>query len=205
MSGARRAPGRSQAGAHADGGSSDVPAGRGADLTFGLMAEFATADELLAAARAARDAGYTRLEAYAPFHVEGLAEAVGFRRTKVPLVTFVGGVIGCIGGYFMQWYAAVLDYPINVGGRPLHSWPMFIPVTFELTILCAAFAAVLALVCGSGLPDLSHPVFNARDFDLATRNRFFLVLRSDDPRFDADGASRWLDALHPMNRCEVPR
>jgi hypothetical protein len=169
------------------------------------MAEFATADALLAAAQAARTAGYARIEAYAPFHVEGLAEAVGFTRTRVPLATFLGGAIGGVGGYFMQWYSAVLDYPINVGGRPLHSWPMFVPVTFELTILCAALAAVLALVCGSGLPDLYHPVFNARDFDLATRNRFFLVLRSDDPTFEPEAAARWLDALHPIARCEVPR
>jgi len=196
MSGARRAPGRSQAGAHADGGSSDVPAGRGADLTFGLMAEFATADELLAAARAARDAGYTRLEAYAPFHVEGLAEAVGFRRTKVPLVSFVGGVIGCIGGYFMQWYAAVLDYPINVGGRPLHSWPMFIPVTFELTILFGAFAAVFGMLGLNGLPMPYHPVFNVERFAAhASQDRFFLAIEATDAKFDRVQTRSFLQGL----------
>jgi hypothetical protein len=169
------------------------------------MAEFATGDELLAAARQARDAGYTRIEAYSPFPVDGLAEAIGFRRTRVPLVTFLGAVAGGVGGYLLQWTSAVLDYPVNVGGRPLHSWPMFVPVTFEMTVLFGALAAVLALLLGSGLPQLYHPVFNAPDFDLASRNRFFLCVRSDDPRFDAQETARWLDTLSPLRRCEVPR
>ena len=171
---------------------------------WGVMAEFASADELLAASRETREAGYTRLEAYAPFPVEGLAEAVGFRGTRVPLATFVGALLGGVGGYALQWYSAVIDYPIDVGGRPLHSWPMFIPVTFELAVLAGALAAVGALLFGSGLPALYHPVFDAPDFDLATRNRFFLCVRSDDPKFDADATARWLDGLRPLRRCEVP-
>jgi ActD protein len=172
---------------------------------WGVMAELASADELLAAARAARAAGYRHAEAYAPFPVEGLAEALGFRRSWVAPITFLGGVAGGVGGYFMQWYSAVVDYAINVGGRPLHSWPMFIPVTFELTVLGGALAAVLALFISNGLPNLYHPIFNAPDFDLAMRNRFFLCLRSDDPAFDAEGAARLLDGLKPLRRAEVPR
>ena len=137
--------------------------------------------------------------------IDGLAEATGVERSPIAALTFVGASIGGLGGYAMQWYSAVIDRPINVGGRPLHSWPMFIPVTFELAVLAGAFAAVGALLFGNGLPALFHPVFDAPDFDLATRNRFFLCVRSDDPKFDADATSRWLDGLHPLRRCEVPR
>ena len=167
---------------------------------WGLMAEFATADELLAAARAAREAGYTRVEAYSPFPVEGLAEAVGFQRSAVPLATFLGGLAGGLGGFFMQWYSAVVDYSFNIGGRPLNSWPMFVPVTFELTVLGAALAAFIAVIVGNRLPDLSDPVFEAPDFELAMRNRFFLCLRADDARFDAEDSAGWLDARHPLKR-----
>jgi hypothetical protein len=172
---------------------------------WGLMAEFGTAEELVAAAEAAREAGYTRIEAYAPFHVEGLAEAVGFRRNRVAPITFAGALLGGLSGYFMQWYSTVVDYPVNVGGRPLHSWPMFVPVTFELTVLGGALAAFLAVIVGNRLPDLSYPVFDARDFDLATRNRFFLCLRADDPRFDGRQSGAWLDARRPLERVEVLR
>ena len=123
----------------------------------------------------------------------------------MPFFTLVGAILGGIGGYFLQWYAATVDYPINIGGRPLHSWPMFIPATFELTILGGALAAVLAFIFGSGLPNLYHPVFDAPDFDFATRDRFFLCLRSDDPVFEAGAAARLLDSLGPVRRDEVPR
>lgn len=171
---------------------------------WGWMAEFATADALVAAAHAAHAQGYRCVEAYSPFHVEGLAEALGSRSTRVPAIVFAGALLGAIGGYLMQWYSAVVDYPINVGGRPLHSWPMFVPVTFELAVLGGAIAAVLALLVGSGLPRITHPVFRAPDFDLATRNRFFLCLRSDDPSFDRERAARFLDSLQPLRRVEVP-
>jgi hypothetical protein len=169
----------------------------------GWMAEFDSADALLAATRSARAEGYAP-EAYAPFLVEGLAEAAGVQRSPIAAITFVGALAGGIGGYAMQWYSAVVDRPLNVGGRPLHSWPMFVPVTFELTILGAAFAAVLAFLCSSRLPRLRHPLFEVSDFKLATRNRFFLVLRSDDPAFDVDASARWLDARRPLRRVEVP-
>jgi hypothetical protein len=172
---------------------------------WGVMAEFATADALLDAARRVRAAGYRRVEAYAPIHVEGLADAVGFTRTRVPLITLLGALCGGALGYFMQWYAAVVNYPLDIGGRPLHSWPMFIPVTFSLTILFGAVAAVAACLFGSGLPSLYHPVFNAPDFGLASRDRFFLCLRADDPAFDRADAGSLLDSLRPVRISEVSK
>ncbi len=174
-----------------------------ADAVWGVVAEFATADALLEATEAVRERGYKRIEAYAPFHVEGLAEAVGFRRNRVAFVTFLGGLIGGLGGYFMQWYSAVIDYPINVGGRPLNSWPMFIPVTFELTVLGAVLAAFFAVIIGNQLPDLYYPLFKAPDFDLAMRSRFFLCVRSDDPAFDQQRTAALLDSFDPLKRSEV--
>jgi hypothetical protein len=171
---------------------------------YGLLAEFSTATALIDAATRARQAGYQRVEAYAPFAVEGLADAVGFTGNHVPLMTLLGGLAAGLGGYFMQWYSAVIDYPINVGGRPLHSWPSFIPVTFEMTILGAALAAVIGMLVANGLPKLYHPVFNAPEFDLATRNRFFLCLPAHDPAFDLDRAKGWLNELQPLMVCEVP-
>jgi hypothetical protein len=172
---------------------------------YGFIAEFRTGDALLEAARRAREEGYGELEAYAPYPVEGIAEAVGFKRNRVPLVTLIGGIVGGLGGYFLQWYSAVIDYPINVGGRPLHSWPSFIPPTFELTILGAALAAVFGMLAMNGLPRLRHPVFNAPDFGQVTRNRFFLCLPAHDPHFDYKRSWRFLQSLQPMSVSEVPR
>ena len=170
---------------------------------WGLMAEFATADALLAAARRVRAAGYRHVEAYSPFPVEGLAEALGYERTPVPFWTFLGALAGGAGGYFMQWYSAVIDYPLNIGGRPLHSWPMFVPLAFELAVLGGAFAAVVAFLVASGLPRLRHPLFASRDFDLATRNRFFLCLCSDDPAFEPGQSRALLQELQPLACVEV--
>jgi Protein of unknown function (DUF3341) len=171
---------------------------------YGLLAEFASADALLSAAHRARESGYSRLEAYSPFPVDGLAAAIGAERTRVPLITLLGGIVGGAGTYFMLWYSAVIDYPINSGARPLHSWPAFIPPTFEITVLGAALAAFFAFVIGSGLPRLYHPVFNARDFDLASRNRFFLCILTADPHFDAQRARSFLHSLDPLRVVEVP-
>src|SRR5689334_24988330 len=170
---------------------------------YGVLAEFRTADALLDAVRAAREAGYDDIEAYAPFPVEGLPEAVGMRRNAVPAATLIGGIVGGVATYFMQWYSAVLSYPINVGGRPLHSWPSFIPATFEITILGAALAAVGTMLFCNGLPRLHHPLFGVREFDLATRNRFFLCLRAG-PSFDVPATRAWLAKLEPMKLWDVP-
>jgi hypothetical protein len=171
---------------------------------WGVMAEFATADALLDAARRAREAGWRRIEAYSPFPVEGLAEAIGFERDRVAAATFAGGLVGGIGGFFLQWYSAVVDFPIDIAGRPLDSWPMFVPVTFEMAVLGGAIAAVLAMLAGSGLPQLRHPLFAMPEFDLATRNRFFLCLRADDPQFRGDDALQMLQSLKPLRAMEVP-
>jgi hypothetical protein len=170
---------------------------------WGLMAEFSGADALVAAAHAAHAAGYRHAEAYAPFAVEGLPEALALRPRGIAAACLVGAVAGALAGYFMQWYAAVVSYPVNIGGRPLHSWPMFVPVSFSLAVLCGALGAVGAMLWRAGLPRLCHPVFNAADFDLATRNRFFLCLRSDDPAFDAAKAHALLDGLRPLRISEV--
>src|SRR5438093_7422996 len=167
------------------------------DALYGLMAEFASAEHLVAAVREAREAGHERVEAYAPFPVEGLAEATGMRRNWIPAIVLGGGLAGGIGGYFMQWYSAVISYPINSGGRPLHSWPEFIPVTFELTVLVAALAGVVGMLALNGLPRLHHPLFNMPEFDLASRNRFFLCLHGD-------GARQFLRELDPIGTWDVP-
>ena len=175
------------------------------DPRWALMAEYETAEDLVAAAQAAHDAGYRHAEAYAPYAVEGLAEAVGFRRSRIPALVLVGGLVGGAGGYFLQWYAAVRSYPENIGGRPLHSWPMFIPVTFEMIVLFAALTAFVAVLAGNGLPRLSYPIFDVPDFDLASRNRFFLCLRTDDPAFDEARVRDVLATRLPLRIAEVAR
>ena len=171
---------------------------------YGLLAEFPSADALCAAARHARDNGYTRVEAYSPFAIEGLDDIVGADKGWIAPLTLVGGILGGAGTYFLQWYAAVVDYPINIGGRPLHSWPAFIPATFEITILGAAVAAVLAMLVLNGLPRLYHPLFEVEEFELASRNRFFLCLPARDPVFAPCPARDLLEELHPLLLREVP-
>jgi hypothetical protein len=171
----------------------------------GLMAEFDSPEPLIAAARRAFAEGFRRMDAYSPFPVEGLAEALGFHRTGVPLIVLIGGLIGCIGGFYLQYWVAVIDYPINVGGRPLNSWPSFIPVTFELTILIAALFAFFGVLALNGLPMPYHPVFNVDRFELASRNRFFLCIEAADPKFDSDRTRRFLESCGPYGVYEVER
>lgn len=170
---------------------------------YGLMAEFRSPETLLHAAERASREGFKRMDAYTPFPVEGLAEAIGFSRTRMPLIVLIGGIIGCVGGYFLQYWVAVLDYPLNVGGRPLNSWPAFVPVTFELTILCAALAAFFGVLALNGLPMPYHPVFNVEQFELASRNHFFLCIEAVDPKFDADATRKFLESLSPEGVYQV--
>jgi ActD protein len=170
---------------------------------YGVMAEFDSPADLLEAAGRAYAEGYRRLDAYSPFPVHGLAEAIGFHRTRLPLLVLCGGIVGCVGGYFLQYWISAIDYPLNIGGRPLNSWPTFIPVTFELTILLAALVAVLGMLALNGLPMPYHPVFNVPAFELASRNRFFLCIESIDPKFDRGETRRFLENLKAQAVFEV--
>jgi len=163
---------------------------------YGLMAEFASGDSLVQAARRAYEAGYRRMDAYSPLPIDGLAEALGFRHTRVPLIVLIGGVVGCVGGFALQYWISAIDYPVNVGGRPYNSWPSFIPVTFELTILVAAVAALLGMLALNGLPMPYHPVFNVPRFAQATRDRFFLCIEAGDPKFDRETTRQFLEGLN---------
>lgn len=151
-----------------------------APTRWAFMAEYAEADQLLVAARRARAAGYTQLDAFTPFPVPGLAEALGLRPTRLPMVVLIAGLLGACAGYLLQWYPSVIDYPWNVGGRPLHSWPAFVPITFESMVLCAASTAALAMILANGLPRLHHPVFDAPHFRRASTDRFFLAILDGD-------------------------
>ena len=172
---------------------------------YGLLAEFATPDDLLLAARHAYEEGYRKLDAYSPLPVDGLAEAIGFTHNRMPLVVLIGGLTGAILGYSMQWYSATIDYPIDVGGRPFHSWPSFIPITFELTVLLAAFGAVFGMLALNGLPMPYHPVFNVPGFAMASRSRFFLCIEAADPLFDPEGTTRFLEGQNPRAISVVDR
>ncbi len=163
----------------------------------GIMAEFNTPEEVLNAARKASEHGYTRMDAYSPFPVEGLSEAVGFHKTRIPFIVLIAGLFGAVGGFFLQYYAAVIGYPLNVGGRPLNSWPSFIPITFELTVLCAGVTAAVAMIILNGLPMPYHPVFNVPAFERVTRDKFFLCIEAADPKFDQAMTENFLKSLHP--------
>lgn len=171
---------------------------------YGLLAEYAEPDEVIAAARRAHDAGYRRLDAFAPFPIDELSHAVGKPRTRLPLITLAGGAVGALGGYGMQYWTSVFDFPLNVGGRPLHSWPAFIPITFELTILCAAIATVAGMCILNRLPTPHHPLFDVPAFARATQDRFFLCIESTDEQFDKAGTRRLLESTNPVDIYEVP-
>jgi hypothetical protein len=170
---------------------------------YGVMAQFDTPSHLVAAARETYAAGYRRINGYSPFPIEELSEAIGFHRSALPLIVLIGGILGAVGGYGMQYWMEVVDYPINVGGKPFNSWPAFIPITFECTVLVAAFAAVLGMLALNKLPQPYHPVFNAPNFALATRDSFFLVIESKDPKFDHDDAVRFLRSLEAREVIDV--
>ena len=169
------------------------PSGR--PTIYGLMAEFETPQGLVDAARRAHHEGYRKMDAYSPVPIEELHDALHMHDERLPKMVLIGGIVGALGGYSLQYWAATMAYPLNVGGRPLHSWPTFIPVTFETTILAAALTAVLGMLALNGLPQPFHPVFNVPRFALASRNRFFLCIESRDPKFNLDTTRQFLETL----------
>ena len=159
------------------------------------MAEFGSPETLVHAAEKARLAGYKHMDAYTPIPVEDLDEALGLRRTRLPILVFFGGVFGGLAGFGLEYWTQVIAYPLNIGARPFNSWPQFIPVTFEMTILVAVFSAVLGMLALNGLPHPYHPVFNVPRFALASRNRFFFAVEADDPHFDRAATQKFLEEV----------
>ncbi len=171
---------------------------------WGVIAEFNDPQALLSAANATREHGYTSIDAFSPFPVHGLAEAIGFHKSKLSAIVLSMGVLGGLGGFFMCWYANVIAYPLNIGGKPYNSWPAWIPIAFECAVLLAAFGAVFGMLALNGLPMPYHPVFNVRRFDSASRDKFFLVIQARDPKFEHEEARRFLEALGPREVTDVP-
>jgi hypothetical protein len=174
-----------------------------AEPLYGLMAEFEDPKALVDATRRACEHGYRDMDAYSPIPLEELTEALGIHQTGVAPLVLLGGIIGAVSGYGLQYWVAAIAYPLNVGGRPFNSWPAFVPVTFELTVLFAALTAVFGMLALNRLPMLYHPVFNVPRFALATRDRFFLCIEATDPKFDPDATRQFLESLAPREVSEV--
>jgi hypothetical protein len=174
------------------------------DPIYGVMAEFDTPVALVEAAKRTYQAGYRKIDTYTPFPVEGLAEEIGFHRDEVPLVVLIGGIVGGLTGYLMQYWMSAVAYPLNIGGKPYHSWPAFIVITFEMTILFAGISAVFGMLALNGLPMPYHPVFNVPRFTRASRDRFFLVVFSSDVKYDPAATRQFLESLDPRSVAEVP-
>ncbi|MBI1293706.1 DUF3341 domain-containing protein [bacterium] len=170
---------------------------------YGLLAEFEDGDTLLTATQETVNRGYARIEAYTPYPVHGLARVLGVRNRRLPLIVLGGGIVGGLGALLMQWYSATIHYPLNVGGRPLASWPSFIPVTFEVIILVAGITAVLGMFALNGLPQPYHPIFNVVEFAAASRDRFYLCIEAEDERFDRVETHHFLDAVGAVRVFEV--
>jgi hypothetical protein len=170
---------------------------------YGLLAEFETPEQVLAAARSTREAGYRKIDAFTPIPVEGLAEAVGFTWTSLPIVVFIGGLLGGMIGFGMCWYANVISFPLDIGGKPFNSWPMWIPITFELTVLGGALAATFGMLAMNGLPTPYHPIFNVSRFALASTDRFFLCIKARDNKFDVAQTKAFLEGLNPHGVFEI--
>lgn len=172
-------------------------------MLHGIVAEFPTPDSLVLACRKARNAGYRLMDAYTPYPLEGAAEAIGFEKTQVPLLTLIGGILGGLTGFGLQWWVHTQAYPLNIGGRPLNSWPSFIIITFELTVLFAGITAVVGMLTLNGLPQPYHPIFNHPRFSAASRDRFFLCIEAADPKFDLTETRRFLEASGAIDVAEV--
>src|SRR3954454_7148289 len=170
---------------------------------YGLMAEFDNPTDAVAATHRAYAEGYRRMDAYSPYPIEELSDAVGFHKTRVPLVVLCGAILGGLSGYMLQYWISVISYPLNVGGRPMHSWPAFIIVTFEMTILFGGISAVVGMLALNGLPMPYHPVFNNPRFTSASRDKFFLCIEAADPKFDRISTGSFLMGLNAVDVTEV--
>lgn len=170
---------------------------------YGLMAEFDEPETLLAAAERAHDAGYRDMDAYSPLPIEGLAEAIGFRRTLIEKIVFVAGCLGATGGFTLCWWMTVVAYPHIVAGRPLNSWPAYVPITFESMVLVSCLTAVIGMLMLNGLPQPYHPLFNVKEFERASRDRFFLCIEATDPKFQFEDTRAFLESLQPLEVMEV--
>jgi hypothetical protein len=170
---------------------------------YGLMAEFDEPETLLAAAERAHDAGYRDMDAYTPLPIEGLAEAIGFRRTLIEKIVFVAGCLGATGGFTLCWWMTVVAYPHIVAGRPLNSWPAYVPITFESMVLVSCLTAVIGMLMLNGLPQPYHPLFNVKEFERASRDRFFLCIEATDPKFQFEDTRAFLESLRPLEVMEV--
>ncbi len=170
---------------------------------YGYIAEFEEPDRLLEAARKVKAEGYDVVEAYSPLPLHGLADILGWSN-RLPAIVFAGGVLGACVGFGLQYWVSVIEYPVIVAGKPFNSWPAFIVPTFECTILFAAIAAVLGMFWLNGLPQPYHPVFNVPRFVEASRDRFFLMILSRDPRFEMERTKKFMRALNPVSLEEVP-
>lgn len=166
-------------------------------VIYGLVASFETADQLVAATKAAKAAGYSHLDTHTPYPVGETADALGFPKSEMGVVMFLGGLTGACGGFFMQYWTNAYGYPLIVGGRPYLSWPSFIPITFEMMVLTASLSGLFGLMALCGLPRLNHPLFSSKVFDRATRDRFILSVEATDPKFDLAGTTAFLNSLHP--------
>lgn len=177
---------------------------KSAEAIYGIMAEFDNPTDLVHAAKSAFNAGYRKMDTYTPYPLEEAAEAVGAHHNRVPLVTLTGALLGMIGGYSLQYWVSAVNYPINVGGKPFHAWPAFIPVTFECAVLGASLAAVFGMLALNGLPQPYHPVFNVPNFSRASRDHFFLCIEAQDPNYQPGETRRFLESFHPLEVAEVP-
>jgi hypothetical protein len=172
---------------------------------YGLMAEFESPGDLVIAARRTREAGFRNFDAYTPYPLHELDEAMDLHDNRVSLHTLIGGLVGCVGGFGLCSWVEAVALPLNIGGRPLISAPMFIPITFELTILVGGLTAAISMILLNGLPQPYHPVFNVDTFANASRNKFFLCIESQDPKFDRDDTVGFLESLGPEQIAEVAR
>ena len=174
-----------------------------APALYGIVAEFNTPDEVVRAARKARKEGYSAMDAYTPFPVHGLDEASHFEDNRIKWMIFLMGLLGGGFGLWLIWWINTTEYPMNVGGRPLFSWPSFIPVTFECTVLFASLTAFFGMLALNGLPQPHHPIFNAENFERCSQDKFFLCIEACDPKFDAVETASFLETLHAENVSEV--